>query len=132
MTTFYRKQIESGDKSAFLDYGKSILRIFSSMSSSRRGVGQIRTRYSNFGCGAVVLIMDKYEDLDDGKANVLYASRENLMQNDHFATFATFIKKVDTCDPGAFTVLFVFDRHSARFYRLSLQAENANSAAVIV
>jgi hypothetical protein len=87
-----------------------------------------RESYSKFGRGAVVLIMDEYEDLETGDAEAKYASLGNLLKNENFATFETFIKKVKTYDPDVFTVLFVSDRHSARFFSLSLTPQ-ANPAA---
>lgn len=79
-----------------------------------------RKCHAKFGRGAVVLNVNEYEDLETGDAEANYASLGNLLKNESFAGFETFINKVKTYDPDVFTVLLVSDRQSARFYSLSL------------
>ena len=87
-----------------------------------------RQGYMEHGRGAVVFMLDDYDDLSPGKTAMKYFTLDHLKSVESFAGYKSLIKQVSQYDPEVFTVLCVCDPQSTRWIRLSIKPKSSPEA----
>ena len=87
-----------------------------------------RQGYMEQGRGAVVFMLDDYDDLSPGKTAVKYFTLDHLESVESFAGYKSLIKQVSQYDPEMFTILCVCDPQSTRWLKLSIKPKSSPEA----